>query len=413
MKKIIKVSGLMLFLFIIGGFASTQQCQAASATVNIEADSAEMTVGDNIFVYIKIDSSTLFGNFEANLTYDEDILEYSGGAAVITGGSGFLKISDMGVLEGEDTRKYTLKFKALKAGMCTFAFSGRAIVYDATTESEMSVSSNELTLNVKAPVSASTNANLKSLKISPSELTPSFDTKIFEYSANVSYDTEQLIITALSEDSKATVSIAGDDTLVEGENKVVVSVLAESGNVIEYTINVMKETSPEQNTTDEPSISPGAIQSSFEIVKIDGEQYAIFNGKYKLMEPNSDIAIPEGYQKGSVTLAGESVTAYLPINNGESEFLLLYMKNELGDSGFYRFDRVEKTLQRYVSDDILINGGGAKGSTDDNNMEKKYNSNLSKAAIVIALLTAFSGVLIFITIRLVLRLKGYKEDDLD
>ncbi|MDF2944589.1 MAG: hypothetical protein K0S01_3447, partial [Herbinix sp.] len=234
-NKLKKQIGVFILLFIAGGFVTAKPCLAASAEIEIASEASSITVGDNVYVYITITSNTLFSDFEANLTYDDNILEYQGGASVITGSSGFLKISDMGITEGSNTRKYTLKFEALQVGTSEISFSGPAMVSDFALEREMSVSSNVLTLEVKPTVTASSNANLKSLKINPSILEPIFDKNVFNYNVNVGYETENLIIDALPEDNKASVSISGNDFLKEGENKVIVTVLAESGDIIEYT----------------------------------------------------------------------------------------------------------------------------------------------------------------------------------
>jgi type IV secretory pathway VirB6-like protein len=38
---------------------------------------------------------------------------------------------------------------------------------------------------------------------------------------------------------------------------------------------------------------------------------------------------------------------------------------------------------------------------------------MTRAVVVIAILAAFCTIMIFITIRMIFKLKGYKEDDLD
>lgn len=394
---------ITLLLFIIGGLINPLYSQAASAEVTLDADNKKVTKGENIFVYVTISSKTSFGDFEANLTYNDDILEYKGGSSVISGGSGFLRISDMGVLDGDTTRKYTLKFEAIDVGMCTIAFSDRAMVYDFASGYEMSVSSNELTVNVEAPVTASNNAYLKSLKISPSQLTPEFNKDTYEYNTNVSNETESLIVTALPEDEKATVSITGNEKLAVGENKVTVSVLAESGDIIKYTINVTRDEKipeAEPTLTPTPTLAPELPEGDFEIMTYEGETYAVFHGVYKLVEPSSDELIPAGYKKGSLIVAGVSVTAYLPENQEDSEFLLLYAMNEMGDAGFYRYDRVEKTMQRYVPDSQLITDTVDSDSDDNNKLEEQYNANLKKAAVVIAVLSSVIVVMIVVIVRL-------------
>lgn len=404
MKKLTKYLTIWLVLLLTGVILPARTCFAASAEVTIGADSAEITVGDQFFVYIYIDSAEEFGNFEANITYDTDILEYQEGASVISGGDGFLKISDMDVLNGDTARKYTLKFNALKAGYCDIAFSGRAIVYDLN-QNEMSVSRSGMTIHVKAPVTASTNANLKSLNINPSTLTPTFDPGITEYSAIVSYDTDTLIVTAIPEDTKATVSIKGNELLKEGENKVIVSVLAESGNIIEYNINVTKEAAPPETTPGAITAIPSETEDAFALLEQDGMIYAVYNGKYTILEPDSSVVIPEGYKKGSLILSGISVTAFLPIDNEESEFILLYAMNGQQETGFYQYDRIEKTMQRYIPDSLVINTSG-DGPEDESILEREYRGNMTKAVVVIALLAALSAIMTIITIRLLLKSKG-------
>jgi hypothetical protein len=403
---------IVLLLFIAGGFFASKTCLAASAEVDITSDATEVTVGDDIAVYITIDSDTEFGNFEVNLVYDEYILEYTGGASVITGGNGFLKISDMGVSEASKSRKYALKFKALQVGSSQLSFDNRAMVYDYDTENEMSVSSNVLNIKVKAAETASTNAKLKSLVTSPAGLEPEFNTNTFEYNIKVGADTKNLIITALPEDEKSKVSISGNDSLEEGENKVIVTVLAESGDVIEYTINVDREKTSDDTSDGEDTDITDGMNNSFEIMQNNGENYAVFSGIYKLVEPGSEVMIPAGYIKTQLIISDISITAYSPENNLSSNFLLIYAMNEAGEAGFYQYDKTEKTLQRFIPENSSVNNNSDQNNTDDKNL-KQYRSNLNKAGIVIALLSVVSVFLLFVIIRLFMKLKGYKEDELE
>jgi hypothetical protein len=412
-NKLKQYLGIFFLLFIIGGIVTAKPCLAASAEIEISSDKTAITVGDTIYIYITIDSDTLFGDFEANLTYEDNIFEYQGGAKVITGSNGFLKISDMGITEGSNTRKYTLKFEALQVGTSEISFSGPAMVSDFNLEREMSISSNVLTLEVKATETASNNANLKSLRISPAVLTPEFNKNIVEYNVNVSYVTENLIIDALPEDNKATVSISGNDFLKEGENKVIVTVLAESGDVIEYTIKVLRDIAPEEeNTSEEITPIPGSENGVFEIVLIGNEKFAIYSGKYKIIEPTSDVQIPSGYTQTKLIVSDISIPVYSTKDFG-SDFLLIYAMNELGEEGFYQYDRIEKTLQRYVPDGKSGFDNTADTNEEDNMQAEEYRSNLNKAAVVIALLSTLCVLLIAVLILMVFKLKRHKADDLD
>ncbi|HCR39554.1 MAG TPA: hypothetical protein DIW41_01505, partial [Lachnospiraceae bacterium] len=77
MRKAGKYIGTILFALLAGIFFTTKPVQAASAEIEIAADTKEVTVGDDFFVYIRITSDTMFGDFEANLTYDDELIEYT------------------------------------------------------------------------------------------------------------------------------------------------------------------------------------------------------------------------------------------------------------------------------------------------------------------------------------------------
>ncbi|MDF2486000.1 MAG: hypothetical protein K0R46_2168 [Herbinix sp.] len=404
--------GACLLFFLAGGMIMTKTAFAASAEVELSTDQTQVTVGDEFFVTINIASQTQFGDFEGSLTYDDEILEYQGGASQIKGSSGFLAISDMGNTEGDTKRKYTMEFEASQVGICTITFSDRAVVYEVEG-AEMSVSSNTLTINVVAPETASSNTKLSSLKISPSVLIPEFNTDTYDYSTQVDAETMQLFIVALPEDDKASVSISGNSALVEGENKIVISVLAESGDVIEYNINAMKEVAPVITEIPEDVLLPDTIHGNFTVERIDGDKYAVYSGQYKLLEPASDVIIPAGYVKTKLIISDISFTVFYPENNMESDYLLIYAENELGETGFYRYDKIERTLQRYVPGTDNAVSGAADTNATDLITSVEYRTNLTKAAIVIGILCALCALLIALCIRFFIKSRGFKEDELD
>lgn len=403
-KKINFYIGVMLFCFLYGNFYNPAVGQASSADIKITSDVSTVTKGDNIFVYITITSESKFGDVEANITYDDDILEYQVGPNVITGSSGFLKLNDRGGSEATKSRKYTLKFEAIKVGTSKIALNGRAMVYDYDTELEMSISSSDHTVDVKAKETASTNAKLKSLKISPAQLEPSFHTDVSEYNVSVGNDVEKLIINAVPEHAKASVSISGNNDLKEGENKIIVKVLAESGAVIEYTINVFREIAPPENTdsiiVDDITVEPSKVHGVFEVVEENNEIYAVFQAKYKLIEPEETITIPEGYIKSTAILNDVSVTAYLKENDLESDFILLYAENDIGKRDFYRYDRIEKTIQRYKQENIIKDEIIPELNEQVENKESEYKDNSKRATLVIGILSILCIILSIICVIL-------------
>lgn len=399
MKKIVNKVILFGLLLFIGGLLNIYTISASSANVEITADESQVTVGDTIHVYITISSDTMFGDIEANLTYDEDVLEYKKSLSFITGSSGFLKIADINLSEAADSRKYALEFEALKVGKSDIEFNGNIMVYDYELGFPMSVSCNSLELEVSAAHTASDNAYLKSLKISPTELEPPFDKEVFEYNTNVEYETEKLVVDALPEDQNSKVRITGNDYLEEGENKVIVTVIAESGNIIEYTINVFREISS-QGVDIEP-ITPDDRHGTFEVVRSDDEKFIVYGGKYKLIDPSDDVKIPSGYTKTRIIISDISIEVFAP-EQLDSDFLLVYAENELGEAGFYQYDKVERTMQRYVSETPIIQRP-IEEEDKEVMQSKEYQSNLNKAAIVIAILSALSILLMLLSIRLFIK----------
>lgn len=396
-----------MFTMLAGIILNNKLTLAASAEIELSTDLSEVTVGDDVYVYLRITSDVMFGDFESNLTYDDDILEYREGASVITGSSGFLRISDFGSSEETTNRKYTMMFRAISTGTTEISFPGRAMVYSHDTGDEMPVSSNVLSIKVKAAQTASDNASLKNLKISPVDLTPEFKNDVYEYGSSVGSDITQLVINAVPEDSKAVVSISGNDLLKEGENKVIVKVTAETGSVKEYIINVYREFASEDESQ-EPTIAPGKTQSVFEVVKIGGEVFAIYNGRYKIVLPASDVKIPSGYIKTKAIISDVSIDAYYPENDMENDFFLIYAENGLGEKGFYSYDRIEKTLQRFV-ENKKSTGNVVVTDNDEVMNSKQYKENLTKAGIVIAVLAVICAVLIVGFIRMYLKKSGGKR----
>lgn len=400
MRNLLKRLGAVVFLALLGfALISPKTTLAASAKVDLTAEKSTVTVGDFLYVYININSQTTFTDFVANLPYDPNVLEYVNDAKVISGGNGLLRINDANVMNGSKSRKYALKFKTLKVGTVKLSLEDTTVYDESGTE--LSISSEELNASIKAKATASTNANLKSLKSDP-EFTPVFQKNVHEYNVTVDQKTEQLFIVAEPEDKKATVSITGNEALKEGENKVVITVLAESGNVIEYNINVTREKSTEATITVTPEEDPDSTtdeevpvsSSSIKLLEGSTDQYLILNGTYKVVSIN-DEDIPEGYTRSEITISGASIESFVLDNDMQSDFVLLFLENGDGGQDFYQYDTVEKTLQRFI---MLATG--------DNNTEEiqgqldLYKSNFNKAAIAIAILSVATIFFIITTIRL-------------
>lgn len=91
--------------------------------------------------------------------------------------------------------------------------------------------------NTTTPVvQKSSNSKLSSLQIEEGVIAPEFSSSVKEYSINVPNEVTKLSISAITDDSKATVKITGNEDLQVGENNIEVTVTAEDGTKTTYKI---------------------------------------------------------------------------------------------------------------------------------------------------------------------------------
>lgn len=99
---------------------------------------------------------------------------------------------------------------------------------------------NNTTTNKPQETKKSSNSRLSSLRIAEGILTPEFDSKTSEYTINVPNETTKLSIEAITDDSKASAKITGNDELQVGENTIEITVTAEDGSTSTYTIKAVR-----------------------------------------------------------------------------------------------------------------------------------------------------------------------------
>lgn len=101
------------------------------------------------------------------------------------------------------------------------------------------------TINVNRKDSRSSNNKLSSLTVNSGTLEPSFSADREEYNLSVPYSVSSLKVSAKAEDSKAKISITGQNDLVAEETRdVKIHVTAENGSVKTYTIHVSRGKDP-------------------------------------------------------------------------------------------------------------------------------------------------------------------------
>lgn len=423
MKVRMGVTVLLLLIAMFATLAGNKVCKAASASVSFETKQTEYKPGDEFSLIIKTSSDVNIGAIELYITYDDELVEFKTGGSTITGGSGLLRLSDSDFEEESASKKYAVTFKAKDTGICDFKMSNDPLIYDQDGAT-MSVSSNSSSINISKNATASNNNDLSSLKVSPGTIDPVFDTKNTTYTLKVPADTKNVVVSAETQDAKAKVTVQGNKDLKDGENKIIITVKSQSGDQKEYSIAVTREGGmspsplPQETSSPEPtdvSQTPavaddqGGLESGgnqLQVEEKDGETYLVTSYRLRVAKLTDTTMIPSGYIQTELVLDDVNIVAYTLEDDLENDFLLIYAYNEEQEPTFYQYDRVEKTLQRYVAKTSISEDSDNKTvfTTD------AYNERVNQLAVIIAVLSAVIASLIIYIIHFTLKRKGMKDD---
>ncbi len=421
LKKLFKFSIICIILTAAVRFGQPLQASAASAAVGFLLQETELTVGDTVNVYFTVEADEEIGDVEAYISYDSDCLEFRLASSNVAGGDGVLKVSDVFSSTADTSKRYLIKFTALKPGTTAISVMNQPKVYRAEDAQQMSVSSTIVNLTIAPAVEASDNTRLGSLKISPGTLTPAFDPEVYVYRTSVTEEIQSLYVSALPEDEKARVTISGNTPLYTGENIVHIFVTAETGKIQEYIINVNKvkeavlpTEAPEPTEIPEvPQTPPEEVGFVWKLEAVEEDGTVLLQGNYRftVCSLTPEITIPAGYQKTKLMISGISLVAYTPASNAGSDFALLILQREGGVPALYRYDRAEKTIQRFVKEDIVVTR--EEPTPQENASEElieEYESNVNTMAFIIAALIALWLLTAIGMIYFALKSKGMRDD---
>ena len=412
---------IILFAMTVLWFGAPKQVQAAMSSIDLQTESDTVRVGDEFEVTLWINvqpaegespQAAIIGDFEAYLIYNADVMEFVTAPSCITGGAGMLKIADMGAPASVGSRKYVIRFQAIARGVSDVSLDSRPIVYTYGMDNAMSVSSNVLTLAVEAAQDASDNANLSALKVSPGKISPAFATTVREYEVSVPYETEMLIVSALTEDENATVGVNGSTGLQVGRNTVVVTVTAENGTEKRYYLYVTREKeAPEPTKAPEKPEAVG-FEKGLHASQEDGSVLLSFGGSYKVSEDTSAYVAPTGYEETVLYVDGIRIKAYVKRDTPDADFYVLVLTDELGVSGYYRYDREQQTLQRYDESRIELRQVVEEDNSALYKTLDKYKSQQVFLIFMLAMFLALCVLLLLIVVKLY-RQGHTGEDELD
>ncbi len=401
MKSILKKSAAVVVILCL--LLSVISINVFAAGSSIAFSKNTVTIGETLTVTARYSTSTgnpMYG-IEGFLTYDPNVVQFvSGdGANLLTDG----KVKLVLLSEGKVNVTQTLKFKTKAAGKSAIALE--QLIYIDSEDREQSLSGASATVTVTNPsAQASSNADLRKLGVSAGVLTPAFSPDVTSYNVTIPYGETELWVQPGLADQKASYVVEGGKDMKVGYNKRVIIVTAENGKTKSYTVNVTRldengqapSTDIEDPVNDmveviadgetmyvNENFSTDDIPAGFEIIDyaIDGKNVPALSDEsiilLNLIKPdgsesafyvrNSDDTytrltllevggavycilpvtnLPEGYTETSITVGESNVTAYSSSDPDENEFVLIYAKGPAGNTGFYRYDTVEATIQR-------------------------------------------------------------------
>lgn len=342
--------------------------QSFAATGRIAFSDPSTSVGEEVTVNMKFSSTSgdELGNTDVMLSYDPTLLEYVGTAENVSGGTGKLRvIGAPGVTEVATQ----LKFKALRAGTASITVDSWE-GYDNAGQMLTEVREGSSSISIKGLETSSTDATLQSLQVSPGTLTPAFTPATETYSVTVGLDTDRLTISAVPNNDHATVSVEGGSDLQEGENTAVCKVTAEDGTTVKnYTISISKVAGGETQADPSAAGETEAAGPSLEVLA----ELNVLAKKLQITALPENVAVPDGLKESTIAIGDTRVVGWTPDKDGEAEYCVFYGMIEDGEPGFYRYDRKDKTVQRYFDDGEKVDLALLEAGQKYNDLVDDYN----------------------------------------
>ncbi len=381
LKKILFILGLS-FLFFCPYVVD-------AASISVAGTTATGTVGGNITVGVTISESSGLGSWEFSLDYDSNKLQLlSGNTHVVGYVDG----------EGQTSQSYTYTFRVKGTGSTTISVVNTSIAsWNEVVTSPTDSTTINLISRQEVEENYSSDNNLASLEVEGYTLSPEFNSDTTSYKVDVDSDVTSVNVNASASDSKATISGVGTVEVHEGANTINVVVEAENGATKTYTVVVnVKEKDPINVKVNKEELSVVRKKEDLQdlikdyfvetTVNINDEEvpaytiealdltlvalrdskgnikfYIYDDGDYTLyQELGGDLLTihlldnekyPSNYKKYTVTIDGEEYTVYKLTK--DSKYYLVYGENvETGDKGLYLYDSVDRTIQRYYTEEV-------------------------------------------------------------
>ena len=316
MRRVKKILSMLMIVCML--------CPCVSAIVH--AASAEVlfsdpstTVGAEVDISVRINSSDNIGTLNMTLTYDADKLRFISGDSA-TGGSGTITMNC-----NEDTigDGYTLKFQALAEG------TGNVRISESS-----GIDSNGASLDVTEGSSAVTIGPGDPSLIKPEDGDGNSGAAAAADGPQVEIDGVQYTVTNNFSDALVPEGFTRGEMTLEGETCQVVTQPVSNMSAFYLTPAAGGEPDFFLYDDDKGSFLP------FESVSISADRYIV------LLRNDGSVNLPKRYQETVLTLNGKEFPAWQDVD--QADYYVVYALNADGQKEMYQYDTVDKTYQRYV-----------------------------------------------------------------
>ena len=386
MSKVKKIFGGTIAVFLM---CLAISFQALAARIAFSDPSAE--AGSEVTVNMKITAAgdETINSSNVMLSYDASALQFIEGTGA-TGDAGSIRVAGEASGGNYSELAFTLKFKALKPGTTTIAISTQE-VYDKDGQLVNISQQGSSAVTVTGEAAPEGGALLADLQISPGTLTPAFSPDTENYTAVVGGDVDTVMVSAPAADESSSVSVSGNEGLQLGENEIVCTVTSGDGQTRSYRIKVTKV--------------EGEAGESVPVA--DQVALKTFEREITVVSAQDGMEVPEGFVQCSITIDGQAVNGWIWGGEENPQYCIFYAINESGDSGFYRYDLEEKTLQRYFRDPA--GSGGFEEKYNATALE--YNSLLHDYEIRFWIIIGLIAVVMILLIAIIILVLGRRRRD--
>jgi len=352
MKKNKKMLFLTAFMIIAAMIISCSMAFAASATVSVTGGTVKK--GETISVKVTYGGAK-YGSAATEVNYDKSYLEFVSCSEVSYGSGGKTTVSLEGI--DVDSLSFTIKFKALKAGSTTVNVNTVEAYNVDGEELTASAKSTKVTIKDKSS-SASSNANLSSLKVSAGTLSPAFSADKTSYKVNVGNDVTSCTLSLSTAHAKASYKVSGDSNLKVGENVRKITVTAENGKTKTYTITIIRaeksSSSGSQTDNNSGNDNNGTDNSETDKPKDDESEKepkrletTVDGDKYIVCEDVDNKRIPQNFTMTVAKYEGKEIPVF---KDAELKYTIALLQNkETGDEGWFFYNEKNDTFKKTVS----------------------------------------------------------------